>query len=100
MRGTLHFVPAEDAKWMLQLSPARLLAGDKRRQKQLDIDETTLHRTQQLFHEALTGGKRFTRSRMMALLEEAGIPTKGQRGYHLLWYMAQVGLICLGPVER
>jgi hypothetical protein len=100
MRGTLHFVPAEDAKWMLQLSPARLLAGDKRRQQQLEIDETVLHRTQQLFHDALTGGKRFTRSRMMELLEEAGIAPKGQRGYHLLWYMAQVGLICLGPMEN
>jgi hypothetical protein len=100
MRGTLHFVPAEDAQWMLQLSPARLLAGDRRRQQQLDIDETTLHRTQQLFHKALTGGNRFTRSHMMALIEEAGISTQGQRGYHLLWYMAQAGLICLGPMEH
>lgn len=100
MRGTLHFVPSEDAKWMLKLSPARQLAGDRRRQKQLEIDETILQRTRQLFHDALTGGKRLTRSRMMDLLEEAGIATRGQRGYHLLWYMAQVGLICLGPMEN
>src|SRR5690242_14600699 len=31
LRGTLHFVPAKDAKWMLKLSAARVLAGDKRR---------------------------------------------------------------------
>jgi hypothetical protein len=37
---------------------------------------------------------------MMELLEEAGIATTGQRGYHLLWYMAQAGLICLGPMEN
>lgn len=100
MRGTLHFIPAEDAKWMLQLSPARLLAGDKRRQTQLEIDETVLSRTRRLFQDALTGGKPVTRSRMMTLLEEAGISPKGQRGYHLLWYMAQTGLICLGPMEN
>ncbi|HEU5377769.1 MAG TPA: winged helix DNA-binding domain-containing protein [Ktedonobacteraceae bacterium] len=100
MRGTLHFVPSEDAKWMLKLSPARLLAGDRRRQKQLEIDEAVLQRTQQLFHDALAGDKRCTRSHMMKLLEEAGIATKGQRGYHLLWYMAQAGLICLGPMEN
>lgn len=85
---------------MLKLSPARLLAGDKRRQKQLEIDEAILQRTRQLFHDALRGGKRFTRSRMMELLGEAGISPKGQRGYHLLWYMAQTGLICLGPMEN
>lgn len=100
MRGTLHFIPAEDAKWMLQLSPVRLLAGDKRRQQQLEIDEHILQRTQQLFRDALAGGKRFTRSRMMELLAGAGISPKGQRGYHLLWYMAQTGLICLGPMEN
>lgn len=100
MRGTLHFVPSEDAKWMLKLSPARQLAGDKRRQKQLEIDEAILQRTRQLFHDGLAGGKCLTRSRMMELLEEAGIATSGQRGYHLLWYMAQAGLICLGPMEN
>jgi hypothetical protein len=35
----------------------------------------------------------------MALLENAGISTDGQRGYHLVWYAAQTGLICFGPME-
>ncbi|HXR64610.1 MAG TPA: winged helix DNA-binding domain-containing protein [Ktedonobacteraceae bacterium] len=100
MRGTLHFVPSEDAQWMLKLSATRMLAGDKRRQKQLEIDETILARTHQLFRDALTGGKRLSRLHMMKLLEDAGISTQGQRGYHLLWYMAQAGLICLGPLEN
>ena len=100
MRGTLHFIPAEDTRWMLKLSAARQLAADKRRQQQLEIDEVILQRTHQLFQAALTGGKCLTRSRMMECLEAAGITTKGQRGYHLLWYMAQAGLICLGPLEN
>jgi Winged helix DNA-binding domain len=39
MRGTLHFVPPEDAKWMLKLSASRVLAKDGRRLEQLGLDE-------------------------------------------------------------
>lgn len=34
---------------------------------------------------------------MMAVLEQGGIATAGQRGYHILWRTAQRGLICFGP---
>ncbi len=100
MRGTLHFVPAEDAHWMLKLTAARVLASDRRRQEQLELDEATIKRAQKLFEAALAGGKRLTRPQMMHRLESAGIRTQGQRGYHLLWYLAQKGLICLGPMEE
>ncbi|GCE30086.1 hypothetical protein KDA_55700 [Dictyobacter alpinus] len=99
MRGTLHFVPAEDARWMLSLSATRMLASDKRRQQQLELDATIIESTKQLFYNALQGGKRLTRPAAMQLLEEAGISTKGQRGYHLLWHLSQAGLICLGPMQ-
>jgi hypothetical protein len=99
MRGTLHFVPAEDAQWMLKLSAVRMLASDRRRQQQLELDEAIIARAHKLFEGALQGGKRLTRADMMQLLEGAGISTLGQRGYHLLWYLAQTGLICLGPME-
>ncbi len=100
MRGTLHFVPAEDAQWMVKLSSTRMLAGARQRQAQLALDVITIERSQQLFYDALNGGKRIARPDLMQILEDAGISTKGQRGYHLLWYMAQTGLICLGPLER
>lgn len=38
MRGTLHFVPPEDARWMLKLSASRMLAKDGRRLEQLGLD--------------------------------------------------------------
>src|SRR5579871_3868578 len=49
MRGTLHFVPAEDAQWMLKLSAVRMLASDRRRQQQLELDETIIARAHKLF---------------------------------------------------
>lgn len=99
MRGTIHFVPAEDAKWMLKLSASRMLAKDGRRLQQLELNEEILERCKELFYEALNGGKRLTRSEMMSLLEDVGISTQNQRGYHILWYLSQAGLICLGPMQ-
>src|SRR5215472_1459933 len=99
MRGTLHFVPSEDAKWMLSLSASRMLANDRRRLAQLELDETIMQRCQELFVFALKGKRRLSRPNMMQLLEDAGISTRGQRGYHILWYLSQTGLICLGPMQ-
>jgi hypothetical protein len=99
MRGTIHFVAAQDAKWMLQLGAARMLAADQRRLGQLALDVKTMERCAQLWREALQGGKRLTRPQMLQTLERAGISMTGQRGYHTLWYTAQAGVICIGPNE-
>jgi hypothetical protein len=99
MRGTLHFVPPEDARWMLRLSASRILAKDGRRLEQLGLDEEIMERCKEIFYDALKGNERLSRSEMMKLLEEAGISTENQRGYHILWYVSQSGLICLGPMQ-
>jgi hypothetical protein len=99
MRGTLHFVPPEDAKWMLKLSASRMLAKDGRRLKQLGLNEEMMEHCKQVFYDALKGNKRLSRQDMMRLVERAGISTENQRGYHILWYVAQSGLICLGPMH-
>jgi hypothetical protein len=99
MRGTIHCVPPDDAKWMLTLCASRILAADARRMRQLDLTLATIERCQAVFVDALSGGKRLTRAAMLTLLENDGISTAGQRGYHILWYLAQSGVICLGPME-
>ena len=99
MRGTLHFVPPEDARWMLKLSASRVLAKDGRRLEQLGLDEKIMERCKKLFYDALKGNRKLSRPEMMKLLQEAGIRIENQRGYHILWYVAQTGLICLGPMQ-
>jgi hypothetical protein len=99
MRGTLHFVPGEDAKWMLSLSASRMLTQVRRRQEQLELDKTIMEGCKELFYDALKGNKRLSRPNLMQLLEDSGISTKNQRGYHILWYLSQTGLICLGPMQ-
>nr|WP_051318144.1 crosslink repair DNA glycosylase YcaQ family protein [Cohnella thermotolerans] len=87
MRGTLHFVPAEDVKWMLKLAP-RMLAQNKRRLEQLEIDAKLLVHSESLIRSAMQDKGRISRPDLMQLLESAGIGTKNQRGYQLLWFGA------------
>ncbi|MDQ3856730.1 MAG: winged helix DNA-binding domain-containing protein [Chloroflexota bacterium] len=99
MRGTLHLVPAEDAKWMLKLSASRMIARDGRRLKALALDESTMEHCARVFAGALAGGKCLSRLEMVALLQNAGIDAAGPRAYHILWYASQTGLICPGPMQ-
>lgn len=99
MRGTIHFVPPEDALWMLHLTAARMIARDGRRQQELDLDGATLARCETVIMLALRGGKSLSRPNLLQMLETAGISTAGQRGYHILAYLAQLGLICIGALE-
>jgi hypothetical protein len=99
LRGTIHFVPPEDARWMLKLLAPRLMARDERRLEQLELNQKIIERCKQIINDALQGNKRISRPNLMQLLEEDGISTNNQRGYHLLWNIAQSGLICLGPKE-
>jgi hypothetical protein len=96
MRGTLHFVAANDVRWMLALLAPREMASSAGRSRQLDLDAATFARSKEVFAEALQGGKQLTRDEMLQALEQAGIAMTDQRGYHLLVRSAQDGLICFG----
>ncbi|HEY7642476.1 MAG TPA: winged helix DNA-binding domain-containing protein [Steroidobacteraceae bacterium] len=98
LRGTLHFVAAEDARWMLDLCARRALARNSRRLKQEHgIDSRLIDRTGKIFSDALRGGNSLSRPELYRRLESARIATGGSRGLHLLWWHAHEGLICLGP---
>jgi len=98
-RGTLHYVAAPDVHWMLRLLTPRILSGAAGRHRELELDESIFGCCRDLFQKALQGGGRLRRAALMALLEEAGISTRGQRCYHILWQLAQEGLICMGPQD-
>lgn len=99
MRGTLHFVPARDARWMLGLLTPRVVARSASRYRQLELDERTFARCAEVFARSLRGGKSLTRAAMYGALEAARISTAGQRGIHILSRLAQDGLICFGARE-
>jgi hypothetical protein len=99
MRGTLHFVVAADVRWMLALLTPRIIARSAGRMKELELDDKLIARCGKLLIRALQGGKQLSRPALLAMFEAARISTTGQRGYHILWRLAQEGLICFGARE-
>jgi hypothetical protein len=99
MRGTLHFVAAADARWMIDLLSPRAAAAARGRLHAMGLDERALSRARRALVKHLEGGRRLTRPAAYRLLESAGISTEGQRGLHVLWRLAHDGLVCLGPHE-
>mgnify|MGYP001820081755 CR=1 FL=1 len=97
MRGTIHLVPAADARWMVEELGVRTLAGAARRRAQLGLDEATAERAVDVLATALVGGGRLTRAECLDALSEAGIAVDGQRGYHLLRFASQRGVTCIAP---
>lgn len=97
MRGTIHLVPARDARWLLELTGVRALAGAAKRREFLGLSEAEADRAVDVLGAALAGGTRLTRTECVAALVAAGIDGAGQRGYHLLWYAAQRGVTCIAP---
>ena len=51
MRGTIHWVPAEDARWMVNLCAGRVANAHARRLKQLELSEDDLARCGDIFVE-------------------------------------------------
>ena len=98
MRGTLHLVVAEDLPWMLQLLAPRVVAGAAARRSRLELDPPALEHARELAVGALCGGHRLSRDELLAVWDNAGLATAGQRGYHMLWHLAQTGTLCFGPL--
>jgi hypothetical protein len=99
MRGTVHFVPAEDTRWMVNLMAQRVIKKMQGVYRQIGLDDATFARSRAIFEQALTGGKVLKRSHMYKLLEANGIATDNIRGTHIIGYLSQHGVICSGPRE-
>ena len=95
LRGTLHCVAGADLRWMLALLAERSIAGMAGSHRGLELDDKVFAACRKLIRKALAG-KQMTRPALFALLNDAGIATSGQRGIHILWRLAQDGLLCFG----
>ena len=99
MRGTLHVVPADDLGWMLALTAPRAIRSAASRRAALGIAETDVERAREIAVASLTGGRALTRDAILASIAAGGVSTEGQRGYHILWYLAQTGTLVLGAAQ-
>ncbi|MEV6711031.1 winged helix DNA-binding domain-containing protein [Lentzea sp. NPDC051208] len=98
MRGTIHYVPAEDVRWMLGLFGARDLARLTPKAWQYHhMTPELMSLARKTFVEALTGGGCLTRREMIDLMAGVGIPDDRQQSYFTFIHLAQEGLVVPGP---
>jgi hypothetical protein len=97
-RGTLHLVSGADYWWLHPLTTPQLATGNRRRLRQEGVDAAQAARGIDVVREAVAGGRRQTRGQLRDLLDEAGVPTKGQALVHVLLAATLEGLVVRGPV--
>ncbi len=98
MRGTIHVIPAEDLAWVLSITAERQHRQAAAVHRAERIDASEVDRAETAVRAALGGGNRLARKEIFEVLEQAGVSTVKQRGYHLLVAMSLRGVICQGPV--
>ena len=97
MRRTLHFVAAEDARWMLRLLTPRMIKGMAGRLAQLEIDNAVMSRSRRALEKAFRDRSLLVREEVYDALARAKISPANQRGIHIISRLSQEGLLCFGP---
>jgi hypothetical protein len=98
MRGTLHFIPAEDHAWLVPLRKDRVEQRSHLRFQQMgmQIDEAT--KAARMIVRMLEREGPLTRPEIAERLEARGVRLKDpQISYHLLFLLAGGGKIVRGP---
>ncbi|MGB6056987.1 MAG: winged helix DNA-binding domain-containing protein [Microthrixaceae bacterium] len=99
MRGTIHFVPAADARWMLKATEANAFTGVERRRDFLGLSEADALAAVEVLRDALADGQALSRTDCLKILDDAGLMKDRSHAYHLLWFASQHGATCIGPQQ-
>ena len=98
LRPTWHLVSADDIYWMLELTAPYLLAGQKSRNKELELTETIYKKSNRIIEKALSKGH-LLREEILAELQQAKISTDENRSSHLLFRAELDAIICSGKTR-
>jgi hypothetical protein len=99
LRPTWHFVLPAEIRWMLELTAPRVHALSAYYYRQLGLDEEVLQKATALLVGALRGGNQLTRRELAAVIEGAGIATRGFRFAYILMNAELNGVICSGALQ-
>ena len=97
MRGTIHLVVAEDARWLVELLSGPTLRGSHRRLSQLGVPAGDVPRAVKAITRALASAGPLTRAELMEHVARTGVTTDGQAAAHLCGVTALQGLTVNGP---
>lgn len=98
LRPTWHYVNRDDLRWLIGLSGPRVDAANNLRYRQLELDERTLARSNELI-AATVEKSPHTRRELADVLEGGRISVAGQRLAHMLLHAELTGVICSGPMQ-
>ena len=97
LRGTLHFVAADDLRWMLAfLAPRIIRLNAARLRRDYELDESIFRQARKILTKRLRDGKCHSRDEIYAALESGSIATGKSRGNHILFQLAHEGFLCFG----
>lgn len=100
LRPTWHLVSADDIYWLLELTAPYLLAGQKSRQKELELTETIFKKSNSIIEKALSKSRHLLREEILTELQQAKIATDGNRSSYLLFRAELDGIICSGKTRE
>ncbi len=99
LRGTLHLLAVEDARWLLPLLAPGLIASHQARFRQLGWDEENSRQGLRLLESALQEQPELSRRQIAELLQAQQLPYAGQATVHLLYRAALEGILCAGALR-
>lgn len=95
MRGTLHFVSAENVRWMLKYLTPRPMARAATQHRKEGITANEFKKSRKVLEPLLRDHHSLTRDEIYAALERNKISCKAQRGMHIIVQLAQEGVLCM-----
>jgi hypothetical protein len=98
MRGTIHFVPGADIRWMLPLVAERVrrLLHTTAKYNKTGLEEADFLKAKDVLAKAMQGNAPLIRDEIKQAMIEGGIKTSSN-GYMFLLQRAQIdGLVCYG----
>lgn len=99
LRPTWHYVTRENILWTLQVTAPRVHALNAYMYRQSELDDAIFARSQELFTNALQGGRHLTRAELAAVLAGGGIVAETTRLACIVMQAELEGLICSGAVR-
>ena len=93
MRGTLHLMTTQDARWMVPLLAPLMIQGNRKRMVALGWDEERTRRGLQVLEKTLVRQDTLIRPEIKELLKANGLPWEGQAPIHLVFRAAWEGIL-------
>ncbi|TLM97515.1 winged helix DNA-binding domain-containing protein, partial [bacterium] len=96
LRGTLHLMTVDDARWFVPFMAEDLVAWDRRRLTQLGYTEHQAKNGVELIRDQIERLGEQTRAEIANLLRENKLPYEGQATVHILFKAVCEGGVCPG----